>query len=722
MSTRALATALLVAAVAAPFGTPGTALAQGGALTAAFAVGGRVRVDSLDEHSKGKLEEYRHIPENAPFLQQLRLDYLPVGKNELYHFVLREPGERDQGTWLRGTAPGKWDAQLRWDRITHTFSTTARSLGQESSPGVFTLPTPRPDTASWNRAPYLDATRTRWDPVRAVIGLTPSENWSLKAEYTWIGKTGDRPLGMAMGSPGNNFREILEPIDQTVQSLRLTEGFARRRVQAVLTYEYSRFTNDITSVTADNPLVATSSVAGGPAQGRSALPPSNSAHIVTGTGSLGFPKSTRITGTVSLSWRKQNELFLPPTINPALVVPNLDQFPDRLHGDVRTTLVNVSASSRPVRHLTLAGRFRYFDQSDHTAELVMPAEVVDDRTVNAVAEARDALPFAKTNAEVTGTWKFNVPVSLIAGWTFERWERARLIRNARHTNEHGVRLGVTTNPVDWFQVRGSYIKSWRRVVGDYLALTEDQPDGFRRFDQSDRNRDKLEIQTQLEPTDAVSFGGIFIVGTTDYTDAVFGLQREKNFLAGGDLAWTPVRQLNLGLAYTRETFKGRQRARYREPTQIANVTYDWVSNNDDYIDTFGANATAQVVQNRLEVGGNIELAKSRLVNGAFNPTTPTGGTAAQNASALAANWPDITQKWIPASLFARYRVNDDWAATLQFWYDKFDKSDFRTDGLMPATGADIFLGNDYRNYLANFMTITISYRPRLLRTGGRSAL
>ena len=37
-------------------------------------------------------------------------------------------------------------------------------------------------------------------------------------------------------------------------------------------------------------------------------------------------------------------------------------------------------------------------------------------------------------------------------------------------------------------------------------------------------------------------------------------------------------------------------------------------------------------------------------------------------------------------------------------------------------GADIFLGNDFRNYRATFLTITISYRPQLLRPGGRSAL
>jgi hypothetical protein len=109
--------------------------------------------------------------------------------------------------------------------------------------------------------------------------------------------------------------------------------------------------------------------------------------------------------------------------------------------------------------------------------------------------------------------------------------------------------------VDWFQVRGSFIKGWRRVVGDYLALTEDQPEGFRRFDQSDRDRDKWEVQAQLSPLDELSFGGIFIISRSDYPDAVFGLQRERSFTAGIDADWSPSSRLMLGATYVRETFK-----------------------------------------------------------------------------------------------------------------------------------------------------------------------
>lgn len=719
MKTRPTVTVLLVTAVAV-LALPELGSAQGGVLTAAFAVGVRARVDSLDDHSRGKFEEYRHVP-TGPILEAARLQYAPGDGFRTYTLVVREVGERDQGAWAGGNEPGRWTALVRWDRIPHTFSTTARSLGEEVSRGVYTLPTPRPQVADWNGAPYIDPVRTRWDPVRASFGFTPSEHWDLKAEYTWLGKTGNRPMGMAFGSPGNNFREIQEPIDQTMQSIRLTEGYSRRRFQLLLTYDFSHFSNALTSVTADNPLVATDGASSGPARGRSALAPSNLAHTFLFTGAVSLPRHTRVSASMTLGWRRQNQIFLPATVNTAISSPALADIPASLDGRVRTTLLTLGVSSRPIRAISLTGRLRHYRLSDNTT---LPEEipfVLNDRTLTLPGEETARFPYGKDNADLSATWRFAGPVSLVAGYAFERWERAAPVRNTRHTNEHAGRVALNLDAMSWLQVRGSFTTSRRRIVGEYLATTEDQLPSLRRFDQADRDRDRWEIQAQLDPAENLSVTGLFGGSNSDYPGSAFGLQLERSTLAGGDVEWTPIKRISLGASYTRERFKSTQRSKYREPSQLDNPTYDWVSRNDDFIDTFGANVSAEIVPGRFSVGGVLELSKARLENRAYNPVTPTGGTAAQNANAAASNWPDIRQKWLPASAFAELRISGEWAATLRFVYDKFDKTDFRTDGLLPATGSDIFMGNDYRDYNAQFLTFTISYRPRLLGAG-RSAL
>ena len=176
----------------------------------------------------------------------------------------------DCSTKRSSPAPNSRDfstSRLRWDRIPHTFSTRRPVAARRGQSGRLTLPSPRPDTAAMNRAPFIDPIRSMWDPVKLAIGVTPSKQWDFKAEYTRIGKSGDRPMGQAFGGSGNNASEILEPIDQTLHDLKLSQSYAQERFQFVATYDLSMFHNGIKSVTSDNPLDATDTPAAGAARG-----------------------------------------------------------------------------------------------------------------------------------------------------------------------------------------------------------------------------------------------------------------------------------------------------------------------------------------------------------------------------------------------------------------------------------------------------------------------
>jgi hypothetical protein len=93
-------------------------------------------------------------------------------------------------------------------------------------------------------------------------------------------------MGLAFGSPGNNFFEVLEPIDQTIHDFRLRGAFERERYQLQFGYTFSLFENAARRLIADNPcfgLAACGSDAvGAPARGQVSLPPDNMAHTVLG--------------------------------------------------------------------------------------------------------------------------------------------------------------------------------------------------------------------------------------------------------------------------------------------------------------------------------------------------------------------------------------------------------------------------------------------------------
>lgn len=687
-------------------------------VTTSAVLGMRDYMNPLAALDEGKLEEYRDLRSGA-VVQGFQLLVAPRGGPRLLRVEARDVGLRDQAIWLRGGELGRFDLQLHWDRVPHTYSTTARLPGVVPSAGVFALPAPRPDTATLNRTPYSSPVRSQWDPVRVSLRYTPTAAWDLEADFTRIDKSGTRPMGMAFGSPGNNFREIEEPLDQVVDGVKLSESYSGRRAQLRVSYDLSVFQNGLGRVIADNPLQATDSPTSGAASGRTALAPGNVAQTAALTGGVTLPFRTRLTAFASYGWRRQHAAFLPATDNSAITSPALDSIPHDLAADARTSLLSFSATSRPLSPFTIAARYRRYALRDHTAALTLPAVVVNDRTLDTAPEAAVRYPFTKDNADASLGWRPATAVALTAGLAWERWDRADR-RNVGRLSERSPRLALDLTPADWLLLRTTVSKAWRRGEG-YKQILDDELPELRRFDQANRDRSRVDLLAQLTPRDQLGITATYALGRDEYPASLYGLQSDHNAVIGGDVTWTPTPRLSVGASYTREDYRNRQRSRYREPTTLSNTTYDWVARSNDRITTIGADVSATLLPERLELSARLDYSRAALHMLAANPTAPTGGTASQIRSATASDFPEITQELYPVSVALTYRLAPDWSLMARYLTESYDQVDFRSAGLRPATGADLFLGNDYRDYTAQILTITIGYRPRFLGTG-RSSL
>ena len=661
-----------------------------------------------------KLVEYKAVP-TGPVLLDFQLGYTARDSITVFQLNGSNFGQRDQTVRLRGNSPGRYDLQLRWDRIPHTFSTNARSLGSEPTPGVYVLPTPRPDTAAWNRtSPYLPPVRTLWNATRAAAAYTPSPKWDLRTEYTNIGKTGRRPMGMAFGSPGSNLREIGEPIDQTMHDLKFTEGYANPRFQVVGMYDLSIFRQGFTSVTSDNPLVVADQPTTGSSRGRTALSPSNHAHTAVLNAGLNLPRRTRLTASGSYSLWLQDAAFIPATINSAITDPRLAQLPSSLGGHSGTSSIYLSGVTRPLAPLTLSARFRTFSFRDKVDVESMPVLIINDRSV-AAAEERENLPFTRRNADATGTWRLTrLPLSLTAGYGWEYWTRSEA-RNVAHLREGSPRVAMDLGVFDWMSLAASYMTAQRRIRGEYIQNTTSDLPLHRRFDQANRDRERTNLQATLTPWDQVTAAATWTVGHDEYPDSPYGLQSDRSNLEGGDISWSPFQRLSLDASLTHERFLTRLRSKYRVTGQLDNPTYDWVANNQDEVRTITAGFRATLIPDRLEAGGRLDASRAKFRMATFNPLTPAGGTATQNFNATASDLPEVTQNFQPMSLFASWLLNPDWSLNLRYETERWSQYDFRTYGQLPAEGNGIFLGNNLDDYNARFFTMSVSYRPSLRR-------
>jgi hypothetical protein len=352
---------------------------------------------------------------------------------------------------------------------------------------------------------------------------------------------------------------------------------------------------------------------------------------------------------------------------------------------------------------------------DHAVETKVPLLVVNDRSISP-ADSGERDPFRKDNADVGMSWRLPMPVSLSASYQWEQMNLDSATRNVSRYTERSPRVNVDFTGLEWATLRASYSKAWRRT-GSYHQVDAAVMPEFQRFDVADRNRERVNLMADVTPFDAVTVGGMWQVGHDSYPSSSFGLQNDKNWAAGGDVSVSLSKRVTAGMGYMQEAFEDLQHNRYRTGTQLTNASFDWLSRNIDRVNTTSANANVIVIPDRLEMGGTFELSHSRFRMFAGNPVAPTGGTAAQNTSATATDFPEVAQTLQPFNAFARYYLRPEWALILRYQAELYGQTDYRTSGLQPATGNFVFLGNNFMNYNARFLTISVSYRPSPIRFG-----
>ncbi len=621
----------------------------------------------------------------------------------------------------------------------HIFSTNARMLATETSRGVFSLPTPRPALALYNSARELDEISVRWDTARMFLKLTATEDLDLIAEYTRIRKDGDRPMGMAMGSPGNNFLEVLQPIEQTIHEFRLRGTLAREQWQIQFGYALSLFLNDERRMIADNPCFNTGGVspagcgavdAAAISRGQTSLPPDNMAHTFNLAGGVNLPLRTRLTGNFTYSLRLQDESFLPHTINPTLdgrpdlVLPKKD-----LNGNVQVFAFNLNATSRPLPlPVVFSAKYRLYDYRDWSDTITFPGVAVNDRSTSP-SRGAGRWSYFKQNADLDARWKVIDRLAFTTGVGWERWDRNEH-REVPVSDEFSAKGVLDYTPSDWLMVRASYLPSFRRIESynshahaEHNVVEDPGSPGaiqgqsalLRKFDEAERNRQKVELQLQITPLETLSITPTVAYRWDDYIRSRLGLQDETAWSVGIDLNWSPVERLSFFSGYMHESITQKQRSRSRPVTGATTfdfVDYDWLSINADTVDTAYAGFKAIFIPGKLDwkANGSFSTATGQIET--RNPVGVASGTAAQQASARAKRMPAFDDTLLRVDASLQYHFSRAWTASLNYVFESFSKHDWRTDSLnpfLPAAGNSIWLGNDQKNYTAHILGATLRY-------------
>ena len=701
------------------------------------------------QKESAKFEEYRDINQGL-YLQGLWLRlYTP---DEKYSGELsgRQWGLQDQEYRLSFERLGRWEVGFDWDQMRHIFSTNARTILNETSRGVFALPNPRPAISTYNNGKSIDEISVRWDTARTYVKLHPTEETDVVAEYTRVHKTGERPFGMAFGSPGGNAFEVLQPIEHTIHDFRLRGTWATERWQLQAGYTLSVFVNDLTSVRADNPCqpavapfppCAAGDVGTTKQFGTVSLPPNNMAHTFSLQAGVNLPLRTRISTNFTYSLRLQNDDFLPQTstnslvlANPSLVLPQKS-----LHGNVQTVLFNANATSRPLPiPVTFTAKYRLYDLIDESDVVRFSDFILNDQnTITRGPQFSQRFSYMRQNADLDGRWQVARPVALTLGTGWERWDRS-ITREVPTTDEFFAKAALDVMPTDWLSVRATYQPSFRRMDRyNTSALAQAEQDAapgelgqsylLRKYDEADRDRQRVDLLVQITPTETLTVtptasykydeyiaSGLFHNSRSQGPaegQAMLGLQTAVSWSAGIDVNWAPTDRLSFAAGYVHESIFQKQRSRSRPPDTPA---LDWISDNTDTIDTYHASMTARLIPSKLDLkfAGNYAYALGRVET--WNPSG-TGSTVFNaTPAAQARRWPAFEDSLLRLEASLRYHFSQVWTASLNYAYESFRKHDWRTDTINPFVPGNsaVYLGNDLKNYEAHIFGVTVGYTFR----------
>ncbi len=600
--------------------------------------------------------------------------------------------------------------------------------------GVPCAPGAPPATCNATTAPAALATRSVYndflvrDDIRVrrdTLGgkfsydITPTVVVDLDAST--MKRTGTMPWAASFAF--NNVNELPVPIDQRTNELRAGTEWTGRRGLIRAEYWGSFFSNDVQTLTWDNPIRATDfnngltppsgpfdasgySNGNGPAQGQAALWPGNSLNAFSLTGLYKALPRTTVNGSVQLTYMRQNEALLPWTINSSInndavlaLYPGLRSLPrSTAQAEVNGLNGLVTANSRLTRNLTLAARYRYnkhhnqtpsFDGRTYVRFDSAPGVFTDDPLTPHVEGWSEYFQIDRHNADVNATLNLHAWGSVRAGYGNERIERHG--RGFSDVNEHTLRLSYDAMLIDRVSIRASLDQGRRRGDGYILAGVDyeqgpagTQP-GLRYYDEANRDRSRGAVVLTVNPIDMLGvFAQFSTTRDTFLPDGSIPAGREQFGLISQDINAvavgvdiTPGETLHLGASYGYDRFSALQKSRNAnpppDPTWV-DPARNWTLDNAELVRTFLAYADLDAL---LDGRASMRLGFER--SDADNAYTYGGPRiAVLQAAGQFVPLPNVTNDWNRFNADFRYFLTRTVGLGLGYQFEQLHVADWNT--------------------------------------------
>lgn len=520
------------------------------------------------------------------------------------------------------------------------------------------------------------------------FGLTfhPSTNLQYQLDYRHDERDGKRMRGASFLTQS---ALLPEPVDYSTDQVDASISYAGSRGQIAVNYYASLFNSKAQALTWDNPFTPFVS---GATRGRIALPPDNQAHQLSLSGSYRLTDKTRLAATMAAGSLKQDELFLPFTINPSLTGTSLPAA--TLDGKVKTRKYNLRLTGRPDPKLRLQAEFDADDRDNQTPR--NDYAVVESDVYSSGLRTNVPYSFQRTRFGVKGDYRLDRAVTLSSGYRYREIERD--YQEVVDTDEQSTWFGVRIRPRDDNKVMEASVKFGHdEREGANYTMPDDpvtaQNPLLRKYNLADRDRDFVRVSVSATPTERVDVGLNFETADEDYESTTLGLLYSDSQRIDLDASVRLSDKAFVTLFYGRETIESEQNG------SAAFGVPDWSAMVDDEIDTFSFGLRLPQLKDKFDVTLDYISSDASGRIGLI-----------QTGSGLSDSFPELSTRLSSARLYADYQPDERYQVRFGYYYERLKTRDWALDGIAPDTLSSVLtLGAQSPNYTGGIFSLSFRY-------------
>ena len=758
----------------------------------------------LDGALPGKFQEHREVPRGF-FLRALDLTFVDKDSPYIAGLRARDVRERDQRIEAEVWRVGLFRTELSWDEIPRFYSRSP-TLEQETRPGFLQVsPAIR---AAFQGAvdgqPPQNVPPSLFDLVRGELAVAPRVEVGFRRETgsfrqsispadflevhfgaLHIHRSGTRPVGtgtfarQAIGPAGDGVWEALglelpAPIDERTDTLNTGARLSGTNWRVGLDYDYTFYRNRLSSITYENPFRITDAIATTPGgnvgrerfvRAQLATTPDTDFQRLTLRGGWDFPRDTQVRGLFAWSRSRQNDPFLPFTLNTALTSADLpgvsltsvSALPARsLNGKIVTTDQNYAVVSRAIQPMTFRLEYRSEHLDNQSPQFVFPgvSRFGDSFFLTAVDYYNVPIvnrPTSFIRQDGIASWRYDLSHAFTTTLEYHWQAWNRTFRDAPRTDENLGKVRLDFTPTTDLTVRADYQYGKRSVdlyktvpftfvpaTNTWVVTPQTQFDPtvplefnlLRRYDETARTQHDGSVWADFRFGKQLTLSASYRYLRDDYADGFYGLTFDESRNVAAELTWTPGEHGYLYANYSHQ----QNRLEYLGighliPGAVPGVTAccaqypianTWDRDSNSHLDTLILGVNVATDGERWMFEGSYSISDAKDVIHTFNPF-PIQANSPLTAGAY--NYPDTKNRYQELLASVTYRIRPGLQVGVRYRYEPYAVDDFYLNNLQPyaqgsltAGGVPvnvqryIFLNSRYGNYTANQVAAFIKYK------------